>query len=98
MRQVILFLCAILLAGCCAPEDFPLQSKPPVEVPSSPPIYGKSYRIQVPVFGSLPRMVTFTIDDHEYIASYDGASGTVTHFLHSPNCKCHNECTSLDLF
>ena len=99
MRQLILFLCIILLSGCCAPEDFPLQPKPKMEVPSLPPIYGQIYRVQVPtLLGSFPRMVTFTIDDHEYIGSYDGTNGTLTHFIHSPNCKCHNECTSLDLF
>lgn len=99
MRQLILFLCVILLSGCCAPEDFPLQPKPKMEVSSPPSIYGQMYRVQVPtLLGSFPRMVTFTIDDHEYIGSYDGGSGNITHFIHSPNCKCYNECTSLDLF
>ena len=98
MRQLILFLCTILLLGCCALEDSSLQSKPQMEVSSPPLIYGQMYRVQVPVLGNFPRMITFTIDDHEYIGSYDGGNGSITHFIHSPNCKCHNECTSLDLF
>lgn len=81
--------------GCCASGDYQSQPKSQIETPSISTIFGKMYRVKFPNCNSF--IGTFIIDNHEYIGCYDGSNASLTHFIHSPNCKCHNElCTSSD--